>query len=220
MFCLAMRRETYERLGPLDERFEVGMLEDDDYARRAAQAGLRCACAEDVFVHHFGEASFGALVPTGEHARLLADNKRRFEEKWGMPWRPYERRLDPEYERAVQRTRTAVAQRVPADAGVAVVSRGDERLVELGRERRAWHFPVTGEGEWAGHHPADSAAALRELEAMRARGARFLVFPRTAFWWLEFYDGMAAHLRTACRTVVAEESCIIFELGERDGRAG
>jgi GT2 family glycosyltransferase len=217
MFCLALRRETYERLGPLDERFEVGMLEDDDYARRAADAGLACVCAEDVFVHHFGEASFGALVPTGEHARVLAANKRRYEEKWGEPWQPYDRRPDPAYDVAVERTRTTVEARTPLDAAVAVVSRGDERLVELGHGRSAWHFPLRGDGRWAGHHPADSASAVRELEAVRERGARFLVFPRTAFWWLDFYEGMTRHLQRTGRTVAADEDCIIFELGAGRG---
>ena len=62
MFCLAMRREVWERLGPLDEEFGLGTLEDDDYSARARAAGLRIVCAEDAFVHHFGEASFGKLV--------------------------------------------------------------------------------------------------------------------------------------------------------------
>ena len=49
-------------------------------------------------MHHFGETSFGKLVPTARYNEILEENKRRFEEKWGEPWQPYERRREPEYE--------------------------------------------------------------------------------------------------------------------------
>ena len=83
MFCVAMRRELYEQVGPLDERFETGLLEDDDYSRRVRDAGYRLLCADDAFVHHFGETSFGKLVPSGEYARVLEANRARFEEQVG-----------------------------------------------------------------------------------------------------------------------------------------
>jgi len=215
MFCLALRKDAFERIGPLDQRFEVGMLEDDDYSRRAREAGYRLVCAEDAFVHHFGETSFGKLVPTGRYGEILEENKRRFEEKWGEPWQPYQRRPDPDYEGLRERIRKVVADSIPAEATVLVVSKGDVELLQLDG-RRTRHFPEAADGTWAGHHPADSTEAVATLEAMRADGGEFIVFPRTGMWWLHHYEGLQKHLERSYDTIVSDEDvCIIFALNGR-----
>ena len=86
MFCLAFRRDIYDRLGPLDERYEVGMFEDEDYALRAKAAGYQVAWTPEVYVHHAYHASIGKLLPTGDYMRLVKLNQGRFEEKWGICW--------------------------------------------------------------------------------------------------------------------------------------
>ena len=90
MFCVALRRETYERIGPLDEQFGAGMFEDDDYTERVKAAGLRVVCAADVFIHHFGQAAFKKLIERGEYAELFDENRRRFEAKWNTRWVPHQ----------------------------------------------------------------------------------------------------------------------------------
>ena len=85
MLCLAMRREIIDKVGLLDERFEVGMFEDDDYALRVREAGFRIICARDVFVHHHGRASFKVLGDE-EYLRIFQKNKAYFEAKWQRPW--------------------------------------------------------------------------------------------------------------------------------------
>jgi GT2 family glycosyltransferase len=204
MFCLAMRRETHIRLGPLDERYEVGLLEDDDYADRARQAGYQLRCVEDVLIHHFGEASFGRLVADGEYSRILRANQRRYAEKWNREWEPYGRRPSPRYEREAQHLREAVKATVPSGATVLVVSRGDDALLRL-NGRRALHFPQAEDGGWAGHHPADSEEAIGHLEALRDGGAEYLAVPSTHRWWLEHYEGLRRHLETRYETVVSDE---------------
>jgi GT2 family glycosyltransferase len=57
-FCLLMRREVYETVGGLDERFGIGFFDDDDLAERARRAGFELAVAHDLFVHHFGSRTF------------------------------------------------------------------------------------------------------------------------------------------------------------------
>ena len=83
MFCVAMRREVFHRVGPLDEGYGIGLFEDDDYGARMREAGLRVVCAQDAFVHHVGQGTFASLVDTGEYDELWEINKARFEARWG-----------------------------------------------------------------------------------------------------------------------------------------
>jgi GT2 family glycosyltransferase len=210
MFCIAFRRDFYDRVGPLDERFEIGLFEDDDYSVRARKAGYRVVCAEDVLVHHFGEASLGGLVPSGEHASLFSANRRRFEEKWGLPWRPHGRRQAEDYRDTIERIRETVRESVPAGARVLVVSKGDDDLLQFDGRPGA-HFPQVAGGAYAGHHPADSLEAITDLEDQLSGGAEFLVIPRTSLWWLDHYVDFRAYLERG-GAVVRTEECVIYRL--------
>jgi hypothetical protein len=117
-----------------------------------------------------------------------------------------------EYEHLKRRLFGLIDETVPPRATVWMVSRGDESLIRL-NGRRTGHFPQTPQGIWAGHHPADSAAAIAQLEALRVKGSAFLVFPATSQWWLEHYADFRAYLQTRCRTVAdREDTGIIFEV--------
>jgi glycosyltransferase involved in cell wall biosynthesis len=121
---------------------------------------------------------------------------------------------------AVVRIRALVDSSLPPAATVAVISRGDPELVNLdGRE--AWHFPRTRNGEYAGFHPADGHEAVRHLGELRRQGARFLLIPSTALWWLDHYPEFAAHLRQECRIVAYDEgTAALYVLEPGPGEAG
>jgi glycosyltransferase involved in cell wall biosynthesis/GT2 family glycosyltransferase len=214
MFCVAMRREVYERVGALDERFEIGLFEDDDYAVRVRAAGYTVRCAEDAFVHHFGQASFGQLPGEGAYGALFHANRRRWEEKWGRTWQPYERRRKPAYEALLAEIRAVVRETVPEHATVAVVSKGDNGLLELAG-RRAWHFPQDETGEYTGYHPRSGPDVIAMLERVRSRGAAYFLLPGTSMWWLDHYAGLDAYLRSRYRVVMSQPStCLLVSLTE------
>ena len=82
-FCLLMKREVIDRVGLLDEQFEIGCFEDDDFCRRTVEAGYRAVIASHVFVHHYGSATFrGAGF---DLCQIMAGNQMRYEQKWGQP---------------------------------------------------------------------------------------------------------------------------------------
>ena len=81
-FCLLMKRNVFEQLGGLDERFGLGFFDDDDLCFRARKAGFELAVAFDCFVHHFGSRTIATLGIDTE--ALLQTNSERFAEKWGQ----------------------------------------------------------------------------------------------------------------------------------------
>jgi GT2 family glycosyltransferase len=89
-FCVAMRREVIDQVGLLDDQFERGFFEDDDYCRRVVSAGFKLAIADDVFIHHHLSASFDQLG-SEEKQRLMKINMERYEAKWGK-WIPHKYR--------------------------------------------------------------------------------------------------------------------------------
>jgi GT2 family glycosyltransferase len=89
LFCAAGRREELARLGFVDERYEIGMFEDDDLSLALRRAGLGLSIADDAFVHHVGQASFSRLSDA-EYLAVWEANRRRFEEKWGTKYVPPE----------------------------------------------------------------------------------------------------------------------------------
>ena len=120
---------------------------------------------------------------------------------------------DVRYERALATFKESVEAVVPAGETLAVVSRGDDELLEVG-DRLAGHFPADQGGSYAGEYPADSAGAIVLVEKARVKGARFLAFPQPALWWLDYYEGLRHHLDTRYRSVEPVRGCLIFDLRE------
>jgi GT2 family glycosyltransferase len=84
-FCVAMRRSLLEKIGYLDEKFGIGMFEDDDYCIRAKKAGFALAVVEDCFVYHKGSVSFKKLA-TSNYIEIFNRNRKYFYEKHGVLW--------------------------------------------------------------------------------------------------------------------------------------
>jgi glycosyltransferase involved in cell wall biosynthesis len=116
---------------------------------------------------------------------------------------------DPAWEQCVRDVAGIVKRRVPPGAQVAIVDKHDPTLLHL-CGRSGWHFPdlrslPTG-------YPTDSEEAVEHLEMLRRKGARYLVFPNHAYWWLEHYDGLARQLETSSTVVWDDDRCQIYEL--------
>lgn len=84
-FCVALRRTVLDNIGGLDEKFGVGMFEDDDYCVRAKQAGFKLAVVEDCFVYHKGSVSFKKLK-NSDFIELFNKNRNYFYEKHHILW--------------------------------------------------------------------------------------------------------------------------------------
>ncbi len=120
------------------------------------------------------------------------------------------------YRQLIGRIRKVVGNHLPAEVSVIVVSKGDEELLQLGG-LRGMHFPQTQDGRYAGHYPSDGLEAVAHLEQLRARGGQYLLFPATAFWWLDHYAEFREHLDAHYRRVWCDADCIIYGLSRSQG---
>ena len=118
-----------------------------------------------------------------------------------------------DYSRLAQGIRRMVNTLLPPGAVVAVISKGDSQLVRF-KKRIGWHFPQEPDGRYAGYYPADSKSAIQHLDALRTKGAGFLVIPSTAFWWFDHYTEFGNHLQNKFRKVWSDEHCRIYQVGE------
>jgi hypothetical protein len=124
------------------------------------------------------------------------------------------------YSETVARIGEILRATVPSDAVVLVVSRGDDKLLNL-HGGRGWHFPRGTDGGYAGYYPADSAAAIEHLQSLIGQGGQFLLLPQTAFWWLEHYRGLEEHLSSHHVLIWRDERCAIYRLeGELKAEPG
>jgi len=82
-FCMLFRRSLIESVGLLDESFGSGNFEDDDYCIRAALEGFTNLIAGDVFIHHYGSASFKGNQLN--YSSSMAGNMQIFRTKWSQP---------------------------------------------------------------------------------------------------------------------------------------
>jgi hypothetical protein len=119
-----------------------------------------------------------------------------------------------DYDGLIATIREVVHRVVPINATVAIASRGDEELLELG-PRQGVHFPQDEQGKYVGYHPADSDHAIMLVEEMRDKGVEYFLLPNTAFWWLDYYEGLRRYLEGRYRVVEAGDACWIAHLVDR-----
>lgn len=79
--CAVLRREAAEAVGPFEEGFALAYMEDVDYTQRLLlhPRHWEVRSVGSAYIHHFGNAT----VRHHGYGQLLAEARRRFEQKWG-----------------------------------------------------------------------------------------------------------------------------------------
>jgi hypothetical protein len=103
----------------------------------------------------------------------------------------------------IRGVRRLVRARTDRHDPLLVLAKGDPALLDL-YGRPTTNLPADEHGRYPGFAPSHATAAVAQLEAARAAGARYLVVPESARWWLDHYTAFAEHLLGRYR-VVADE---------------
>jgi len=91
-FCTVFTRRLVQRVGYLDTRFHPGAYEDDDYCVRILENGFSMHVRRDVYLHHWGSASFRLLTATNgarNRKRFIDKHKQPWQDRTHLPWRAW-----------------------------------------------------------------------------------------------------------------------------------
>jgi len=112
----------------------------------------------------------------------------------------------------VEQIREIVRFVLPPLARIAVVTDGRNGLLHLDG-RPTWPLPRDKHGVYSGPYPVNDGEAIAQVESARSEGAQFLLLPRPAFWWLDYFDDLRRHLASSYRVAFRdEETCMIIAL--------
>jgi predicted dehydrogenase/nucleoside-diphosphate-sugar epimerase len=108
---------------------------------------------------------------------------------------------------------------VPPGSTFILIDDDHWRALGLGdasfKSRRVIHFNER-EGQYWGA-PSDDAAAVQELVRLREEGGQYVAFTWPVFWWLEYYQNLAAHLRSSARCIFDNDRLLVFEFDSAAG---
>jgi hypothetical protein len=105
-----------------------------------------------------------------------------------------------------------VAALIPSGHTIILVDE-EEFGGHVGSGQRRIPFLERGGLYWGA--PPDDDTAVREFERLRQAGADFMIFGWPAFWWLDYYPGLHAHLRTRFPCLLRNERLVVFDLRTR-----
>lgn len=123
---------------------------------------------------------------------------------------PVKRSFPGTYHELIEHVHAVVRAHIPVGARLLILGKGDDAILIPGYD--TGHFPRGADGGYAGHYPANSAAAIEHLEACQAAGAEYLVIPAPSYWWLEYYGGLTSHLLSHGRIQFHDPRCLIIQL--------
>jgi SAM-dependent methyltransferase len=98
---------------------------------------------------------------------------------------------------------------VPWSDPVIVAADPDGEIGDL-EDRPIFRLPLEVDGDR--DRSRRGTQAILELEALRAKGACFLLFPATELWRLDAFDGLRDHVEANCRVAVRTDDCVVFTL--------
>jgi GT2 family glycosyltransferase len=87
-FCMAFKREVYDKVGPFDESLWPCSGEEIQFCLNARKAGYRIGVAGDVYVHHEGSQTFKQLHEAGvlDYGQICERDTKHIEAKHGEFW--------------------------------------------------------------------------------------------------------------------------------------